>query len=172
MKRPRVFQRGQKRKRTNEESSQLVGSQSLSEDAFWETGRTSPVQELEADVGPAVSDSLGYLDFTDAVWADVTPFYQLSKFLFVSTGWNSQTKTSTVSLTNFVRMDNDVEELQSTWYHQQMIRIGQEVVFMCLCPQTKSALDCVHVRFLHEYREERFPEDDTFEMGELHLSSA
>jgi hypothetical protein len=50
-----------------------------------------------------------------------------------------------------------------------MMRIGQEAVIMCLCPYSNSrsnGSECVHVQFLREHREERFPDDGTFEKGE------
>jgi hypothetical protein len=101
-KRTREYERGQKRKRIDEKCSSLAESQDNSEEMFWGTGGSSP-REVETDVvglGPEQVDhlqQLGYFDFVDAVLADIAPFYQISRTLFVSTGWNSKTKTCTVS---------------------------------------------------------------------------
>jgi hypothetical protein len=174
VKRPRRYERGQKRKRADEGCSPPVETQELSEERFWGTEGSSP-REVETDiVGPEPTNDLqpaGYFDFVDAVLADIAPFYQISRTLFVSTGWSLQTRTCTVSdLKNKQEMLMTYHRYQIAWYHLQMIRIGREVIMTCLCPYTKSSnnpdTDCVHIQFLREYREERFPDDGTFEKGE------
>jgi hypothetical protein len=100
----RRYERGLKRKRIDKDTSPLSESRDLSEDLFWGSNlKGHPPREIERDLVDAESEpadrrqQAGYVDFVDAVLADVAPFYQISRSLFVSTGWSSQTKTTTVS---------------------------------------------------------------------------
>ena len=53
------------------------------------------------------------------------------------------------------------------WYHLHLDIIRQEVVIVCLCPQNQR--ECVHARFLTEYREEYFPETEEDSLTGEHL---
>ncbi|KAF9523163.1 hypothetical protein CPB83DRAFT_898984 [Crepidotus variabilis] len=85
----------------------------------------------------------GYPSFVEAVFSEECAFYQLELTLFVANGWNF--------------------ELAEThgWYHLQRSHTGLEDSIVCMCPDARSNLECFHSKFLKEYGNQRFPDDDT-----------
>ncbi|KAG6805442.1 hypothetical protein H0H92_012959, partial [Tricholoma furcatifolium] len=88
-----------------------------------------------------VNDTDRYPEFVEAALSACLGFYRLTSSIFLVQGWDTSTATAT-----------------RRWYHLQSQKIGFDTVNVCLCPYEE--LDCVHARFLDQFREEEFPEDD------------
>ncbi|KAG6809429.1 hypothetical protein H0H92_000284 [Tricholoma furcatifolium] len=99
-----------------------------------------------------VNDAVRYPEFVEAALSACLGFYRLTSSVYLVQGWDSSTATAT-----------------RRWYHLQSQRIGYELVNICLCPYEQ--LDCVHARFLDQFREEEFPDDDELpvELGAVQL---
>ncbi|KDR65237.1 hypothetical protein GALMADRAFT_50349, partial [Galerina marginata CBS 339.88] len=83
-----------------------------------------------------------YLSFVEAVLAAECDFWQLSRNLFIVNGWNREANAAT-----------------STFYHLHMVVVGTERRCHCLCPEGRQNNQCIHVRFLLDHGDEKFPID-------------
>ncbi|KAG6805930.1 hypothetical protein H0H92_013366, partial [Tricholoma furcatifolium] len=92
-----------------------------------------------------VNDTDRYLEFVEAALSACLGFYRLTSSVYLVQGWDASTATATSQ------------------------KIGFDTVNVCLCPYEE--LDCVHARFLDQFREEEFPEDDELpaELGAVRL---
>ncbi|KAG6807449.1 hypothetical protein H0H92_007512, partial [Tricholoma furcatifolium] len=99
-----------------------------------------------------VSDADRYPEFVEAALSACLGFYRLTSSVYLVQGWDSSTATAT-----------------RCWYHLQSQRIGLELVNICLCPFEE--LNCVHARFLDQFHEEEFPDDNELpaELGAVQL---
>ena len=89
----------------------------------------------------------GYAQFVESVMGEECAFWQISRTLFVTNGWDAKTCTTT-----------------PYWYHIQQVPTGTGKSIACLCPESsKHWVECFHIRFLKDFGDERFPPD-------MHLS--
>lgn len=102
-----------------------------------------------------------YASFVEAVLSDECSFYQLTQRVFVANGWDSVKNEATVSFLNLSAPNSLKQYPQPAWYHLQRTSIVEESGIACLCVAGKSnLLPCVHVRFLRDYGDQRFPFDE------------
>ena len=103
-----------------------------------------------------------YAGYIEAVLADNALFYQISRQLFVVSGWNVQEGCNNVRWADFMRLRICLMSIQNSWYHLQTTTIGTDVVAVCTCPHGIT-VQCFHERFLIDFREEKFPNDHTYD---------
>ncbi|KAG6810147.1 hypothetical protein H0H92_013087 [Tricholoma furcatifolium] len=87
-----------------------------------------------------------YPDFVEAALSACLGIYRLTLSVYVVQGWDSRTATAT-----------------RRWYHVQTQKLGLETVNICLCPNEE--LDCVHVRFLVQFGQQEFPDNEDLPAG-------
>ncbi len=103
---------------------------------------------------------LAYAGFVEAVLSDECSFYQLSQKTFVANGWNPAKNETNVRVTLSSRFTWINQSFQPAWYHLQRTSIMDDSGTACLCPMGKINIICVHIRFLRDYGDQRFPFDE------------
>ncbi|CAK5271714.1 unnamed protein product [Mycena citricolor] len=85
----------------------------------------------------------GYSEFCELILEDGGAFFQITRDLFVSNGWDPERKS-----------------LKASWNHLQRSVIGDAEVIVCQCPLARNDDNglCVHTRFLQEEGHEHFSE--------------
>ncbi|KAG6810513.1 hypothetical protein H0H92_011540 [Tricholoma furcatifolium] len=110
---------------------------------------------LELLLPPSIGDADHpdrYSEFVEAVFTACLGFYRITASVFVVQGWDTKTATPT-----------------RRWYHLQAQKIGLETVNICLCPYDGE--DCVHCRFLTQFGQQEFFDDEDFplDIGRIQL---
>ena len=126
--------------------------------AFMDTEEIAPTDD---DPPVNQADRL-YAGYVEAVLADNAPFYQISRQLFVVSGWNVQEGCNNVRWADLMHLRICLMLIQNSWYHLQTTTIGTDVVAVCTCPHGITD-QCFHERFLIDFREEKFPDDQTYD---------
>jgi len=167
--------RNNKRRRRESSNSVAVHDDNDALDCQWETDVSIPLEDGIAEdnpIGQLVDETdLSYVKFVEAVLADEAPFYQISKALYVVSGWDVRRECNNVRNSNRLSFVVDRTVEQSSWYHLQTATFGAKVVAVCMCPiaRSSSVAECLHIRFYHEYQGEKFPDDNSFEGAYSHL---
>lgn len=116
--------------------------------------------DLPLQTFPSDTEGLGpdhYQPFIEAISAGECGFYQLSQRLFVVNGWNKVSNTTSVSTFWCVYVVFLRYFLENKWYHLDKLQVGHDSISVCMCPEGRSRSICLHIRFLSEFGEERFP---------------
>ncbi|KAG6807252.1 hypothetical protein H0H92_008238, partial [Tricholoma furcatifolium] len=115
-----------------------------------------PDETFEMLFTPAAAEIMkdvdGYPEFIEAALSACLGIFQLTMLVYIVQGWDVKTATAT-----------------RRWYHLQSQNIGLETVNTCLCPTDE--LDCVHAKFLAQFGQEEFPDDEDLpaELGPVRL---
>ena len=133
----------------------------IPDDILMHTDETTVTTPMDAGHSQENADHV-YGRYVDAVLADDAPFYQISKEMFIVSGWDVREECNYVRPSSCRSRVSDRCCQKNTWYHLQSTRIGADLIVVCVCPH-EMGRQCVHERFLTEYREEKFPDDETFD---------
>ncbi|KAF9522519.1 hypothetical protein CPB83DRAFT_733749, partial [Crepidotus variabilis] len=80
--------------------------------------------------------------FVDAVLTDECAMYQLDRCLFVVNGWNSRHSES------------------QGWYHLQRTLNNTTREVVCMCTESRNSQSCLHTRFMSDYGDQKFPDEE------------
>lgn len=160
-KKPRHYQVQSIKKKTRGTHTEVSSQTQPGQYDWLDTGRATPAVDHDMEGAD------GYQEYVYAVTSNVAGIYRIEKNIFVVQGWDLNSLNAMVCL-SFVPCCNTIKTIpQMNWYHLHLDIIRQEVVIVCLCPQNQR--ECVHARFLTEYREEYFPETEEDSLTGEHL---
>ncbi|KAK7029660.1 hypothetical protein VNI00_014358 [Paramarasmius palmivorus] len=105
--------------------------------------------DLDARIAQLADNDDSFETYVEMVTSGCAKFIQITKTVYVVQGWKRQDHELSLN-----------DRRKEDFYHLEVRNIGDRLRLVCLCPDAKKDLFCVHQLFYLEFRDDMFHENE------------